>query len=91
MYGSYDMVTHMKTTVDLPEALLAAVKETAAKERTTLRSLVEEGLRIVLARRRGRKPFVLEDASVDGDGTRPEIREGDWTAIRDLAYEGRGS
>ncbi|MGA2268004.1 MAG: hypothetical protein ABSH44_05985 [Bryobacteraceae bacterium] len=35
----------MKTTVDLPDDLLNAAKKLAAENRTTLRSLVERGLR----------------------------------------------
>jgi len=35
----------MKTTVDLPDDLLIAAKKLAAERRTTLRSLVERGLR----------------------------------------------
>ena len=35
----------MKTTIDLPDHLLIAVKMLAAERRTTIRSLVERGLR----------------------------------------------
>jgi hypothetical protein len=35
----------MKTTVDLPGDLLIAAKKLATERRTTLRSLVERGLR----------------------------------------------
>lgn len=35
----------MKTTIDLPEALLIAAKRKAAVGRTTLRALIERGLR----------------------------------------------
>ena len=35
----------MKTTVDLPDDLLIAAKKLAAEKRTTIRSLVERGLR----------------------------------------------
>ncbi len=85
------MVTHMKTTVDLPDPLLTAAKDAAAREKTTLRSLIEEGLRLVLARRKARTRFLIRDASVDGQGYQSGIREGDWTSLRDLIYEGRGS
>ena len=39
-YGS-----HMKTTVDLPDNLLIAAKTRAAETRTTLRAILERGLR----------------------------------------------
>jgi hypothetical protein len=35
----------MKTTVDLPDALVIAAKKRAAEERTTLRKILESGLR----------------------------------------------
>jgi len=85
------MVTHMKTTIDIADALLEAAKDTARRERTTLRRLVEEGLRDVLARRR-RQPrrFRLRDASVSGHGLQPESAGTDWSGVRRRIYEGRG-
>jgi|HubBroStandDraft_1064217.scaffolds.fasta_scaffold150265_2 hypothetical protein len=35
----------MKTTVDLPDGLVIAAKKRAAEERTTLRKILESGLR----------------------------------------------
>ena len=43
------MVYHMKTTVELPDELLIAAKKHAAEVRKPLRSLIEAGLRAVLA------------------------------------------
>ena len=45
-----DMVTRMKTTIDIADTLLAEAKALAAEEGTTVRSLVEEGLRLAIAR-----------------------------------------
>jgi hypothetical protein len=39
------MVTHMKTTVEIPDALAKAAREAASREGTTMRALIEEGLR----------------------------------------------
>jgi hypothetical protein len=39
------MVSHMKTTVDLPDDLLLRAKKRAAETRTPLRVLIERGLR----------------------------------------------
>lgn len=80
----------MKTTIEIPDALLQQAKRVASREKTTLRALVEEGLRRVL-RERGKKPFRFRDASFKGKGLQPGIREGDWAQIRDLIYEGRGA
>ena len=50
----------MKTTIELSDALLEAARKVAALEGTTLRALVEEGLRQVVAARDAReKPFRL--------------------------------
>lgn len=84
------MVTHMKTTIEIADTLLSEARQLAARERTTLRSLVEEGLRQIVQERRRKPRFQLREASFRGDGLQPEIREGDWETIRAMAYEGRG-
>lgn len=43
------MLVCMRTTINLPDALGEAAKQRAAAERRTFTSLVEEGLRTVLA------------------------------------------
>ena len=51
------MASHMKTTIELPDDLFVAAKKRAAELRCTLRELVEQGLRLALARRGAeRKP-----------------------------------
>jgi hypothetical protein len=85
------MVSHMKTTVQIPDPLLASAKEIARQDRTTLAALIEEGLRKVVGEReRHAKPFKLEDASVGGKGMNPEYASG-WEAVRDAIYKGRGA
>lgn len=85
------MVAHMKTTLEIAHPLLAAAKETASREGITLRSLVEEGLRLALDRRERGERYRLRDASVGGQGLRPDLEDASWDQIRDLAYEGHGS
>jgi hypothetical protein len=79
----------MKTTVDLPDALVREVQEVARAEGTTLRQLVEDGLRLALQRRRATSRFRLPDASVDGAGLRPEARDTSWDDIRAASYGDR--
>ena len=81
----------MKTTVEIADPLFAEARALAASEDTTLRALIEEGLRRLLEERRARSDFVLRRATFRGRGLRPEIREGSWERIRDLIYEGRGA
>jgi hypothetical protein len=86
------MVTHMKTTIELSDPLLERAKRLAARDSTTLRALVEEGLRHVLKERaRQAAPFVVRDARVDGHGLRPEFSGATWDDIRRASYEGRGT
>jgi hypothetical protein len=81
----------MKTTVDIPDRLLEEARRVAARERTTVRSLIEEGLRRVVAERKQPVTFRLRRATFKGDGLRPEAAGVSWERIRDAAYEGRGA
>jgi hypothetical protein len=82
----------MKTTIELAPALLDSAKRLARREGRTLRALVEEGLRHVLASRGSRQaPFRLPDARFKGRGVQPGVEEGRWADLRDQIYEGRGA
>ncbi len=79
----------MKTTVEISDSLLRQAKQLALAGGTTLRDLVESGLRKEIASRQ--KPeYRLADESWGGSGLQPGVDEGDWRTIADLAYEGRG-
>lgn len=69
------MVTHMKTTVELPDRLLEEVKRVAREEGTSMRELMIEGLRSELARRRSRVKvdFVFPTHGVAGADTWPVL------------------
>jgi len=81
----------MKTTVEISEPVLREAKETGHREGTTLRNLVEEGLRLALQRREETGKFRLRDASVGGKGLQPGVEGATWQEMLDLAYRGRGS
>jgi hypothetical protein len=83
------MVTHMKTTVELPDELLREAQRVARAEGTTLRSVLEEGLRAVIARYHSAPQFRLRDASVPGRGLRPDFADADWASIRAASYGDR--
>jgi hypothetical protein len=81
----------MKTTIDIADPILDEARKVAARDGTTLRSLVERGLRHVLTEAKVKRPFKLRDASVKGGGwLRPEFREAGWEKLRELIYEDRG-
>jgi predicted transcriptional regulator len=84
--------THMKTTVEIADDLFARTREVAQREGTTLRALLEEGLRATLARREQKAAsYQWPDLSVPGEGLDPEIEEGRWESLRDRIYAGRGA
>ena len=83
------MVTHMKTTIELSDALLKAARKRARARGLTLRAIVEEGLRLVLRDEAKAKPFRLRRASFKGEGVVDATNE--WGAVRDSIYRGRGS
>lgn len=91
MYGYEGMVLHMKTTVEIVDPLLTEAKRLAAQEGTTVRALIEEGLRRVIEERCARPSVGLRKVSFGGNGLRPDVRAGSWERIRDLIYEGHGS
>jgi len=81
----------MKTTVEISDPLLREVRKLAAREGATLRTLVERGLRRVVAETKPGAPFKLRRASFKGRGLRADFRDSSWDKLRDLAYEGRGA
>jgi Arc/MetJ family transcription regulator len=80
----------MKTTIELPDSLLEEARRVAAKRSTTVRALVEAGLRREVRERAKSASFRLRDASFRGSGLRSEMADASWEAIRDLAYGDRG-
>ena len=84
------MGSHMKTTVEIADALLNEARKIAAREDTTVKTLIEQGLRHVVAQRRQRQgPFRLRKATFKGRGLSAEARGTDWERLHELAYEGR--
>jgi hypothetical protein len=81
----------MKTTIDIADSLLEEARLQAHRQGTTVRALVEQGLRQVLAEQARRPGFTLRKASFRGKGLRPEMSGVSWERLRELAYEGRGA
>jgi Arc/MetJ family transcription regulator len=85
-----DMSRHMRTTVRLDDALLERAKREAGRRGETLTSLIERGLRLVLAnpekRQRGRRVEI--PVCREGGGTLPGVDLDDSAALLDIV-EGR--
>jgi hypothetical protein len=80
----------MKTTVEISDALLEEARKVAAREHTTVRALIEQGLRQTLAERERAREFRLRKVTFRGEGLQPGVADATWERIRDLVYEGRG-
>jgi hypothetical protein len=75
----------MKTTIELPDDLFVAAKRRAAEERTTLRAIVERGLRAQLRaprRVRSRRRAAIRWITVKG-GLPPGLDLRDRAAMHD--------
>jgi Arc/MetJ family transcription regulator len=86
----YDTYTHMKTTIEISDSLLDEAKKLAAKEGTTVRAFVEQGLRRIVAERKSRGLFHLRKASFKGKGLQSGVEDATWERIRESIYQGRG-
>jgi CRISPR/Cas system-associated protein Csm6 len=80
----------MKTTIEIADSLLEEAKRLAAKEGTTVRAYVEQGLRRILAERKSRGQFRLRKATFKRKGLQPGMQDATWERIRETIYQGRG-
>jgi hypothetical protein len=77
----------LKTTIEIADPLFEQARAVADREGTTLRALVEEGLRKVLGEKTAAKPFRLRDCSFRGGrGLSSEFAAGGWARIRRAIY-----
>lgn len=77
----------MKTTVEIADSLLAEARKLAVARSTTLRQIIEEGLRNVIETKPA-QPFRLRDGSFGRRGMRRKMT---WEEIREESYQGRGA
>jgi hypothetical protein len=76
----------MRTTVRLDDALLGQVKQEAARRKQTVTSMIETGLRLVLAQSRSgqrRRPHVVLPVCRAGGGVLPGVDLDDNSALLD--------
>ncbi len=81
----------MKTTIELPDALIEQARRVAQGEGATLRALVEEGLQRSLEARRRAPRRQLDFPSYGGSGLTEEFQGAPWSRIRDEIYHGHGA
>jgi hypothetical protein len=80
----------MKTTIQIPDSLFDEARQLANREHTTLKALMEQGLRRIIAERKRGSPFHLRKVTFKGQGLHPQLATASWAQIRELSYEGRG-
>lgn len=77
----------MKTTIEIADGLLTEAKAVARRRNTTLRALVEDGLRRSIESVDA-PPFRMRDTTMrGGNGLTPEFRDASWDRVRDAIYE----
>jgi hypothetical protein len=81
----------MKTIVEIPDAVLKEARRVATQEKTTVRALIVDGLRRVLAERKRKGTFRLRKATFTGSGLHPDLAGAPREKIRDTIYESRGA
>ena len=77
----------MKTTIEIQDELLTRAKSRAKNTGRTLRSLVEDGLRQVLADDGPKERYELPDLSVGGPEGPDPLAPYSWEELRGLIYE----
>ena len=81
------MGTHMKTTIEISEALFLEAKRQAAKNGTTLRALIEQGLKQALKDSVQASTHQPRDGRVKGKGLTREAQTAGWRAVLGKANE----
>jgi len=77
----------MRVTIHIPSERLREAKCVAARERTTVGTLIEEGLRYAIAQRGRASAFRLRKATFKGEGLSAEAARIGWDRLRDFAYK----
>ena len=86
------MASHiMKTTIEIADDLFRRAQSVARKEKTTFRSLAEQGLRLVLQAKQSKPKKLPPLVTVRGNGLANEFKNASWDRIRDEIYRGHGA
>jgi hypothetical protein len=79
----------VKTTVEIPDALLERARRHARRSGRPVRSLIEEGLRLVLDAEPAGKRYRLPDRSVGEEGAANPLEALSWQDLRAEIYGAR--
>lgn len=77
------MLEHMRTSINIADGLLEEAKRHARQQNTTLRALVEEGLRELLGRERSAEPYRYEPVTY-ALPWRASIDPRDWSQVKEV-------
>ncbi len=91
LYGPHNPYTHMKTTIDIADNVFLSARRLADKRGTTLKALVEQGLRRVLADKQRDGQFRFEPVTDGRPAQAGAAQPLPWEQVRDMIYEGRGT
>ncbi len=81
----------MGTTIEINDSLMRNAQQLAHQKNLTLQQIVESALQSFLKKEQDvEKVFQLQKHSFRGNGVQPDIREGDWSKIRERIYERQG-
>jgi hypothetical protein len=84
------MARHMTTTVRLNDGLLEQAKAEAKKRGETLTSLIEQGLRLVLAQSKGEAPRPRVELPISTHaGVAPGVDISNSAELEDLMWDGK--
>lgn len=81
----------MKTTIEIADDLFERAQRLARKEKTTFRSLTEQGLRLVLEEKEAQAAGWKWELVTSSGSLTPEFQNATWEQIRDEIYRGHGA
>jgi hypothetical protein len=79
----------MKTTVEIPDALLDRARQLARRSGRPVRALIEEGLRLALQKEASVGPYEMPDRSVGDPAAANPLESLSWQDLRAEIYGGR--
>lgn len=81
----------MRTTLDINDELLARAQRHARETGSTLRAVVEDGLRQVLDSAGSTRKYVLPDLRVGDPTAHDPLEQYSWPELRELIYGDPGT